>query len=769
MSIIQYSKLIYSVNKGLQCLQEMTLEKKLNLKVKYFIDFSEIFSFYFPFEHDDENTPFDLSTSDNLIWAERVALNEIFRGTDNLIVLPPHVEELLNKIRLLELEINSTNLRNSDIHLLRNKIRENNGIKKIIENKEIISKGALSYNLRRFIINFIEKNYLQLRALKSITKSINVTNLYEAISSNKLTFFDDVYPTFSGENDKLLFSNAIPWFTYLLERLPKKPNENNYRDSLACSYLKVMNEKKIETKDVYIFISRSNELLKIIDIMYSVVKEGQRFNVTRNLYTYLFKKYSFQEDKGRLILDPRLSEFLLTFSEINEMYEKVEYYSADVSNISHSLKVVKNYVKDICESITNAENILYYLTAYDDIEGHPELNPKHQGEIQNIDKVLYEILDVLKSAYDSDNKLQQAIANREDIARKNISNLKEKLQNEIKVYENKSWQGYKHAEVEVLIGTPTFLKGIIGEMPTILIFRQKVVIDIAKQIFLNRVNEDVYNYEKSIELIKISYNRYKSAEYFLLLAYIEATISRWESAIEIINSNYSNLRSEQKLEFYYLKAFLCRKYDLTIEGLEACEDGLKIENDPRLLREKAVLLWQLFDSKDTSRIKLCMEKFNINPDRESFRSCITDALNILQNDKKYRNVVYKELTSRCFNSLAYFMADSDEYMEIKQSEKVFKMIFTIIPEEKDFPPRFFDTRGYINLMIIKKNSKLSTDNKITLLTNAESDFRKALESKGIIGKERVIIEKHLFEATLKKSYLEIKEPFSLLAFLKLHV
>jgi hypothetical protein len=714
-----YGAYINDLLKSISNYEESWTAKKRNISFEFCVDCSEIIRYCFPYENVPQEDTFTSQYSD--FFRDRISLLYMFNSVESFYILPPHVFELKYFIDHVKSTINQ----NSLTILLSNAkhfINQKDSIKKLISNEKSILEGHITEEIRKTILDSSEDFFLPINALESLFYIQQVDMLYELFANNKLKLFDDDYHDLICDNEYII-AKCRPFYE-LYCNLRKGKDSSNYNDALASAILLEYNGYLKKQNKLGILISKSSVIFNEFDGMQKISSNVLKYSLIWNLEYFLIASFIgslyFEEEK--------INSYSFLKKELNilyKSYEMIDKYKGFGRVLSEKAFIQR--VENLDRLFIHLNNLILYKDKLSQRE-QPRIISKEGINKQNEIQKYYNLL--LSINFDDD--FQSQLAARIERATDKLKSLTTTLEESLD--ENHS---FKDGVIKIsTAGEFVTLSGVRGEMPTLIWLRNKTVIKTAKEIFSNVGHEISFNSIKQLILSKIRSGEAK--EYQLLLAYVEACLENWDNAITIIdNIGDEDIRKELLLECYYLKTFLCRKMENTNVGIQIANKGLSInDKDPRILREKAVLLWQV--RKQTHQSK----QFKISRKEISLSNITRIIIDAMQNiTPLYPALSALRLKLRCMNSLAYLYAEYNSYKYILKAEKIIKEMYTLAEhDEEKFPSRFFDTIGYVyykkSLLGVKQINKAT---RLKYLERSMKYYNKALLFKDLIRNENTIV------------------------------
>lgn len=747
--IKNYSSYLSALRKAYDSVTETRNLRGGRFRLHYITDFSEVVGFCFPFKKIHGLETGDWETPHRLRLRERLALWNLFGRYGKLIILPPHRLELHNYVRRLREELRRGISRREDISDFRARILS---AEKIIELRQLIQKWEstkmLSATERMAISDFIQDNYLELEVLRTIGNLNGLDTLRALIRNQSVVFVEDFIDLRIEEQE--VKKGARVWYPDILRNRHAEEKEYaSYLDAIACFFLEKINAVLIPRGEFAMLVSRSKALLKVLDetgrvnLLLNHQKDLQtnsgselqehKFSVTRNLDSILAESLIENlEAKGAGLS----SQFESNLKTVLTTYEAAK---GSMSNDEEKLKNVIESIQELYETMIRIDN--YDLFRIPDDRGNVRLKYLEDTGIVNT-------MRVLKAIVESDDQLSEEIETRQMRLNEELKRLTSKLRNRFeKVRRIPQIDDLHRITVnEVNLGAGSvFFRGIHGEMPTRIAFQNPRVLSLAKDLFeemkdpnsldviseyLTRINDAKQNDMFNEEL----------QEYNLLYAYMEILVGNYEAALKRLADAIPRTKGKAKLEMYYLTAFISRKKEYTVRGIESCVKGLKlsISREPRILREKGVLVWQAQRSKNSRTILEVNRLLNQSP---------TLTLSIQLTREALENTTEEDeiLKYQCLNGLAYLYAESGEPDEIKAALGYFKQLKKEFPDQRGWPSRFFDTRGFIDFRAAQTGAFVGPRT-IKLLEAAIASFDIALERGGIMGQELLTVSQHRHDA-----------------------
>ena len=726
-----YDEYLHQVNNAILYLDEHSQLLDKQNKIIFAVDFSELVAYCFPTSKIPNISSGPGEKEENIRLRERIALASLFTDYGTLLLLPPHKIELANFLKTVytRFHLLSSQYQNEIINL-RNLILQDEEVVQILHNKNQISDiEKLPESLRMKLISVAQKYFTKIKALETYSAITGVDKLQSLLNNKKVLFIDDLYSSVEIEDESLV-RETRPWFLEFLSQRSRDEQEYaNYLDAMACVYLSKINQYLIGSHraELVVFLSRSAKMLDIIDTFMDLSFNNRRISITRNLFFILFNDLCnpcSDVKRGDAIAQLK-NDFAYLLKNCEGLYSK----DMSLLNIIVFREIDKR-IQDIYAILNDKINI--------------ELCQSEPGSVQwtsdsdrDSAQLTQQLLSILANIFETDDKIKNYI----DKLLKQLSNrligFSDQLRNGVK-----SAKYLQPSHIEEIASMESkrgciFLVGLKGEMPTRIKFKNPDVIKLAKTIFQKEAG---YSSPKSIlqHITEIdSRNRLKpSAEYAILKSYLEACAGHWSSAQQAL-LGLSVRTKEAKLEYLYYKTFICRKNEDTINGLKSCIEALSLnKKDPRILREFGVLIWQCYQHSQTDLLQGDDLLSKLDTSRENAIKLIKEAL-------KYSNYD-DELTLQCYNSLAYFYAESKEEPDLKIAESYYKLIEAKQMDRAKHNPRFLDTLAYINykLALTEHNNPV---HKKRLLTDALDAVNKAIESGGLIQKELNTVLKHRFD------------------------
>lgn len=721
-------------------LEESLELQKEKVEIVYFVDFSEIQGYFFPLA-DIRKIEKKQWRSDNFEFFQfRVALSYIFEDIEKLFILPPHNIELNNYLNSFLHEIGLHKIMEAELN--KEMLLFHGELKKKISNygnfKDFYSKDQISNVItEEILIQLIENYYFRLKAFRNVTHMNGIATLNNYLNNSLLKYkVLEEQLNISTDITKILHDYK-PWFYYLLKNRPGHTDYANYNDSLAAVYIHQFNKYCIDNNipKIGILITRARTLSSFIDNLNNIEFKKRKYSFTRGMeYFIIFNLYT------SLLKANRLDIFNILKKDFYDLRNDLIYSTTKEIPSSDWISNIIPRINNIIDALGNYRDLVTYLG--DKVSNLPKINFRRIA--------LDDIYNIFLNFLNENPSLENEIDKRQKETNKIIKKLGVSLKSDLQEFSNSSSIEFKKIK-RIRKGKLLRLKGLKGEMPTLITFR-----DINLSILVERIftEQDIQTYNDIVIEIKKESAKNYSPEFKLLESYIYACLERWEESVQIIDESISKYHNNENLllELYYLESFLCRKMENLYKGYEACINGLKIKsNDPRLLRERGVLIWQCYNSEQ-NRIDDFANKFNEIPNRELAFEYVRQAL---ENSKMYYG---KELKLRCLNSLAYISAESNDYKDIvNYSEKYLDEIEKMEPSKFKLPSRFSDTKGFVKYRkcMLGKN-KLTKNKRVELLREAIKDIEFAKEIGGIIGRELTIVQGNLFNCLRELNLLEDK-------------
>ncbi|MGD8778333.1 MAG: hypothetical protein PVH88_05155 [Ignavibacteria bacterium] len=728
-TISEYRDYLKSLQKALHDIKENDLLKQYNYEIVYAIDFSELKPFCFPFSEQKRLIKGLATSIEYSKYREKISHLSLFTEYDSLILLPPHKIELKRYLKNVRNEMNYV-IHNYDdeYDILKNKFLQSDNFVNIKEILYEFKDHALIDDIkRRVILEFIQQHFMSLNILSMIPLIHGIEKLDYLKSKNKIKYFEDEYDEI-GINEELLRKNAVPWYDSICSiRSSDNKEHQNYIDALACVYLVEINEyyKKNNVNKIIAIISRSMNLNKVLDTNAKRIISHHHYSLTRNLVSVILEyitTYDTMETKDASIeiLQKDIKCIMKTYESLNtknvNIFDKIK------------LKETHDQILNIYESIRRKENVSYYKT------GAIELN--NFREITSYDSKMFEqILSILVSLLESDEKFEEQIrATLSDSSQKLIE-LSDALEENMKSVSNlKSIE--KIINLEVKTRKNITLHGLSGEMPTSLNFSNEYAIKLANEIFSSTISEfQIPSIKQYLEKIKQIHIKHDSTELIILKSFLEACAGYWETALTTLYNGTLPNGEEHNIEVLYFKSFLCRKTEKTLMGIEACIHSFKLsQSDARILREYSVLIWQSYTHNDNELLSDVAQAIGQKPTRQLALQYAEEALRITVNN---------QLKLRCLNSIAYYYAESDNYIDILEAEKILEKLNVSDDSVEILPGRVYDTAAFI---FYRKSLLTPLDDieKANLLRVALDFSNKSIKSRGLIKSELYVSQKTRF-------------------------
>ncbi len=744
------SYLVYlsTLKDAFESVRQTTALENQNVNIIYALDFSEIFKFCFPFDESFGIVSLPYENPGSIVLRERIALWNLFNLQNKLILLPPHRVELINKLRYeIDNIIPSFNVKKENFDALKKDILISNNFKEL---KKLIDKHNKKENLTSeetaSLIKYIQDDYLLIKTIELISGAESVEKLRRIFSNKIVEYFEDIFRNFYIDEIELA-KRTVPWFDqFLIEfsyegKNDKKVENEKFIDALSCVYLEEVNKiNDFKERTIVLFVSRSRKMLSILDNLFKIKLNNLEFTISRNLesITLLRLKRIWEETGKKQLWDNLMKNFL----ELEKVYPLLNrYQNSNSEDISYKDKeliyLALGNIDKIHNLLHSKENLkLFFLNKsriYDkDLSYFEDTSVK--TVLKNLSNIIY-----------SDESLLQHIIDKFNLTNNSLVELSQHLLTNLEIINKKNKISFTQIQKKIKTDNTFILGGISGELPIQLNIYNSHIRALSRKYLLHKEKQSINTYDDLINKLLELKKKDSDIEIDLVIAFSEACAGNLEQASYIIDTALESSTNEQTFELTYFKCFLCRKRELTLEGIKTSYylDSNK-QKDPRLLRETGVLIWQAtFLQSDSTDYKEICKILHLVPSKQLAQDIFLQAL---QNTKE-DNLILK---MSCYNSIAYILAESENLEDIKFAQKHFLEVEKIFKtsqfdDNEYWISRFYDTRAFINYKYTIHNNELTKETKKQNLEEALKDFDKAFSLKGLIGNEFNIVTKHKFE------------------------
>lgn len=728
----EWSALVDTLETTLKVLNKDLILTAKGWKIHYAVDFAEVYAF----AHKSLGKPIVEAIpgedSETRFVRGQISLAYVFSPEFSpLVLLPPYLLELKDHINHIRGWIGG-NAVNVEMQTLRNSVEKSLRDSDLYDEVIMIAKkesagetiGRSDYRtIARFVAGYLKDIYAWVAMAEAGKATSVITDL---IKTGKLQPASDYFTGIDYPLEKIV-ERGEEFYDIIFSERGHARSYQSYMDGLACSYVEYLNSRLNSRRECLVLIAHSIYAQRAMDKADAIELGGDigKLPYIRDMdyfLTYLTHSEASSDEVPRGIA--KSMEVLTNFKQIQDQ----DRISVEASAI---LAHAERLISALKLRINSKENLDVALGQ----KGKHLLD--HARNIQLVSSTIEDRLArfVLRVLAD-DKRVVEEIRTETDRVREEIAESSRALYELFRV-------GYlSTSELETISRysksqTPhqVLLRGFGGEPPVRLSFKHPDVREFAR--LFDRVGDVEGARDLKQKLIEIASEPSPDLpEIHLLLAYVMCSLGDWEIALAELDRGLSMLQAVdgERREFLFLRCLVLRRLSRLEDALASCLEGLcKWPNAAVFNREMAVIIWQsLGKEEEKKRISLKLGQI------ASLDVAISYALQAL---KDRRTDPF--LRAQVLNTLAYLHAERGRRIDIARAEKYLKGLSEAI-SEKDWVGRFYDTRGFIYLVLAK--TKAARADRNLLLQQAVRDFQMALRDKEMVADERKIVQKHSTDA-----------------------